>query len=115
MELIRLIAHCVKNTAEHSGSNTATVHSVMNTAAHSGSNTDYSEQCYEHSSKSAENDDACQPVTLFMCVLIHHSHLAQHTGIADNTAEPSMVPSVSKLPPPPKPSLNKSVPVKLAL
>jgi len=91
------------------------VHSVMKTKAHRGSNTAYSAQCYEHSSLSAENDDACQTLTLFMCVLIHHPHLAHHTDIADSTTEPSVVPSASKPPPPPKPSLYESVPVTLAL
>ena len=66
-------------------------------------------------SKSAEHDDACQPLTLFMCVLIHHPHLAHHTDSADSTADPPAVPSASKPPPTPNTSLYETVPNKCAL
>ena len=64
--------------------------------------------------KSVEHDDTGQTLTLFMCVLIHHTHQAHHTDIAHNTANPPVVPSASKPPSPSKPSLYETVPTTCA-
>ena len=99
----------------------------MNTAAHSGhyptAHGDWlavqislwRPQQLEMWLKIVQHDDTGQVLTPFMCVLIHHPHLAHHPHDVDNTAEPPVVPSASKPPPPPKPSLNETVPHKRAL
>jgi hypothetical protein len=113
----------------------------MNTSAHSGRNTAYIAQtghypaahgdwlavhiswswpqqlelCLRLYCKNVELDDTGHRLTTFMCVLIYHPNLEHHPDSAYSTAEPPVVPSSSKLPPPPKPSLYETVPLKRVL